>query len=491
MTDTDESTTGALERVPTGLAGLDTILYGGFLRGGVYMVLARPGAGKTILGNQIRFGHVASGGRALVVTLLTESHSRLLAQLRSMAFFDPASVGSTLSYVAGFNALEKEGLTGLLALLRKVVRDHKATFLMIDGLVTAGAMAASEVETKKFLHELQVFVELVGCTTLLITGEAGLGEQYALRTMVDGLLELRLDAVGMESIRTIEVTKSRGSNVLMGRHRFEISGSGITVYPRTESVLTKTSERPDPALAPPAQLGIGSLDAMLGGGLRRGSITMALGAPGCGKTLLGLAFLAAGARAGEPGLYFGFFESPDDLRRKADAIGLGLTDHVKSGLVEMTWQSPIDAIADALAEKLLAAVRQRRVRRLFIDGLGGLKDTLVHAERAKRFFGALCNELRSLGIATIVSDETRTLGELEIPEPGLTAILDNVISMQHVKVGARLHKLVSVTKIREAAGDPSVREFSIGARGFVVSPGSESAEVTLAGARKRPRRRER
>ena len=487
MTDTDDSMPGALERVPSGLAGLDTILHGGFLRGGVYMVLARPGAGKTILGNQICFGHVASGGRAVVLTLLTESHSRLLAQLRPMRFFDPACIGSTLSYVAGFNALEKDGLKGLLALLRKVVRDHKATILVIDGLVTAGAMAASEVETKKFIHELQVFVELFGCTTLLLTGDAGLGEQYALRTMVDGLLELRLDAVGVEAIRTIEVTKFRGSNVLLGRHRFEISGAGITVYPRTESVLTRAPERPDPTLAPPAQLGIGSLDAMLGGGLRRGSITMALGAPGCGKTLLGLAFLAAGARAGEPGLYFGFFESPDDLRRKGDAIGLGLTGHVKSGLVEMTWHSPIDGIADALAEKLLAAVRQRKVRRLVIDGLAGLKDTLVHAERAKRFFGALCNELRSLGVVTIVSDETRTLGELETPEPGLTAILDNVISMQHVKVGARLHKLVSVTKIREAAGDPSVREFKIGARGFVVSPGSESAEATLAS--KKPRRR--
>ena len=158
------------------------------------MILAHARVpGKTILGNQICFRHVAAGGRALVVTLLTESHSRMLAQLQTLAFFDPTSVGSTLSYVAGYHALEKDGLNGLLVLLRQIVRDHNATFLMLDGLVTAGSMAASEVETKKFIHELQAFVELVGCTTLLLTGEDGAFKHYAPQTMVDGLLELRFE----------------------------------------------------------------------------------------------------------------------------------------------------------------------------------------------------------------------------------------------------------------------------------------------------------
>jgi circadian clock protein KaiC len=72
MRDDDDLTSKMLERVPSGLPGLDTILRGGFLRGGVYLFLAWPGSGKTILGNQICFRHVASGGRALFVTLLTE-----------------------------------------------------------------------------------------------------------------------------------------------------------------------------------------------------------------------------------------------------------------------------------------------------------------------------------------------------------------------------------------------------------------------------------
>lgn len=159
-----------LTRVPTGIPGLDAILKGGLFGGGIYMILARPGSGKTILGNQICFHHVATGGRALVVTLLTESHARMIARLGTLAFFDLSCVGTSMSYVTGYQDLEKGKLKGLLGLLRKTVREHKATLLMIDGLVTAGLMADSELESKKFIHELQVFVELIGCTTLLLTG---------------------------------------------------------------------------------------------------------------------------------------------------------------------------------------------------------------------------------------------------------------------------------------------------------------------------------
>jgi circadian clock protein KaiC len=64
MSDTDDATPQTLERMPSGLPGLDEVLCGGFFRGGVYMLLAKPGSGKTVLGNQICFRHVASGGRA-------------------------------------------------------------------------------------------------------------------------------------------------------------------------------------------------------------------------------------------------------------------------------------------------------------------------------------------------------------------------------------------------------------------------------------------
>lgn len=67
-----------LVRVPTGIAGFDTILHGGFFRGGLYIVQGSPGTGKTTLANQICFNYIAAGERALYVTLLAEYHSRMI-----------------------------------------------------------------------------------------------------------------------------------------------------------------------------------------------------------------------------------------------------------------------------------------------------------------------------------------------------------------------------------------------------------------------------
>ena len=392
-------------RLLTGVPGLDVILGGGLFRGGVYMVIGSPGVGKTILGNQLCYRHVAQGGRAIYLTLLSESHARLISHQSALEFFDGQCIGVSLFYISGYEALAKEKLKGLLDLVRSLVREHKANLLVIDGLVTAGAMAQDDIELKKFIHELQVFVELVDCTTVLLTGANASEDQYPMRTMVDGLIRLRLEPAGMSSVRTLEVMKFRGGANLLGLHFFEISSAGITVHPRIEALLGR-SPQGSQELGSPLPFGVDSLDRMLGGGLRPASITMVLGSPGSGKTLLGLSFLGAGARAKEPGLYFGFFETPAELARKGQEISADFARNHQTGMIELMWQPPLETLADALAERILAAVKKRGVRRLFIDGLGGLKDGLIYPERLGPFLSALSNELRSLGVAVILSDET-------------------------------------------------------------------------------------
>src|SRR5438132_2038935 len=83
---TDGSGPPLLKRIPSGVPGLDAVLRGGFLRGGVFIVQGSPGAGKTILGNQICFRHVAAGGRALYTTLLAENHARMLLHIGQLGF---------------------------------------------------------------------------------------------------------------------------------------------------------------------------------------------------------------------------------------------------------------------------------------------------------------------------------------------------------------------------------------------------------------------
>lgn len=53
-------------RVESGIPRLDSILKGGFFRGGTYTLYGPPGAGKTILANQLCFNHIERTGRHCV-----------------------------------------------------------------------------------------------------------------------------------------------------------------------------------------------------------------------------------------------------------------------------------------------------------------------------------------------------------------------------------------------------------------------------------------
>jgi circadian clock protein KaiC len=89
----------AIERVPSGIPGLDTVLCGGFPKAGIHILQGWPGAGKTILGNQICYQQAAVGGRALYVTLLAESHARMLLHLGTLRFFEVSRLPEQITYI--------------------------------------------------------------------------------------------------------------------------------------------------------------------------------------------------------------------------------------------------------------------------------------------------------------------------------------------------------------------------------------------------------
>ena len=81
-------------RLETGIPGLDAVLGGGLPAGRTSLVAGQPGTGKTTLGNQLAYHHAAAGGRAVVATLLAETHDLMLTNLASFTFFDASLVVS-------------------------------------------------------------------------------------------------------------------------------------------------------------------------------------------------------------------------------------------------------------------------------------------------------------------------------------------------------------------------------------------------------------
>jgi circadian clock protein KaiC len=452
---------------------------GGFLRGSMSMIMGIPGSGKTILGNHVAFNHVAAGGRAVYMTLLAEEHSRMLLHMQTLDFFDGTLVNNGLDYFSGYGDLEQGGVSALLELLRNVIDNQQPSLLILDGLAPVGARDDVAADFQSFAHTLQAYLALRGCTALLLVHlEDPLFHPAS--TLVDSLIKLEYELVGMRAVRFLQVLKLRGSDFLAGRHVFDIAEAGIIVHPRVEAALAPYE--PLPPSGERVAFGIEELDEMLQGGLLPGSSTMLLGAPGTGKTTFELHFLAEGARAGEPGLYFGFYEPPAMIVAGAEAAGLPLQAMVAQGQIELLWQRPLSQGLDSLAEQLLEAVERRQVKRLVIDGLNGFVEAALDAERLPSFLNVLLSALRARGVTVLITGQASQFGGRPANAPVgqvLTAV-DNLIVLRALEVGAQLRRLITIRKSRGAGSDPGLREFAISAEGINVAPSSESAEQMLS-----------
>jgi circadian clock protein KaiC len=471
----------ALKRVPTGVAGLDEVLRGGWVAGDLYLVAGPPGTGKTTLGNQLAFAHAARGETAVFVTLLTETHDRMIARLRSFSFFDEESLGERVHYVNLLEALESSGLEGMLAEVRRLVRACRATLLVVDGTAAAQDLASSSFEYRRFTQQLQVQSALAGCTTVLLSNRPG-DEVDPIATHVDGLLLMRRERADHRALRTLEVTKLRGVDHLLGAHDFAIDAGGIVVFPRVEAALGDAPP-PRPIGGERVAFGIPALDAMLAGGLLPGSGTALLGSPGVGKTILGLHFAAEGARRREPVLFAGFRETEPVLVATAASVGLDLERHLKEGTFRVLWRAPIEVSPDGWAWQVVRAVEEHRPRRLVIDAFSDIAQYLRDPGRRYGFAVALANHLRRQEVTSLLAVELDALAgpSLTIPLPAASAAVDNGILLRTVELRSRLHRLVSVLKTRQSRFDPAIREFAIGDEGVVVGEVFVGAASLLSG----------
>ena len=470
-----------LVRFTSGIQGLDAVLGGGFFVGGVYIVEGVPGAGKTILANQICFHVAKQQKRVLYVTLLAESHSRLLQHLQNLRFFDASTIPEYLTYISGFAPLEEGGLKALLELVRRELRAQRPNLVVLDGFAAVSESSATDRDFKKFVHELQLHAGLASCTFFLLSSgtSAEVGPVQPVHTMVDGLVRLSDHVFGVRAEREIQIQKLRGSRYLRGVHTFDITDDGMRVYPRLESYSADLADSCGPEQM---TIGIPQLDAMIGGGLRRGSITMVLGPTGIGKSTLGYRFLTD-ATATDKGLLFSFYETPKRALAKADAIGLELGTRCARGDVELMWQSPVEGTFDAIGGSLLEAVDRLGAKRLFIDGFDALRQAAAYPERVPQFFAALGRELHARGTTTIFSAELRQIyaPEIEAPLDGVSPLLENLFLLRFVELNSEIHRVISILKLRDSKFDPRIHEFTISNLGFRIEEGFHGEEAILTG----------
>ena len=472
---------GSEKLFPTGVAGLDTLLGGGIPRRQMVIIAGTPGSGKTILCSQIAFLAAARGVPVVLGTITSEAQDKLLEELSGFTFFRPELLGEQVFVISAYAALKK-GAKEARDLILGTVRERSAKLLFLDGFRPIRDLWQDEARLREFLYELGIGLAAADCVGLMTT-EYSLEELMRLpeATTMDAIVSVGLRRHGVRRLRRAEVVKVRGRAHLTGEHYLEIGRDGIRIIPRLEALIEwDASFTPDDRRA---AFGLPELDVLMGGGLPAGSTTLLAGSMGIGKTLFSAHFAQEGARKGEKALFVSFFGDVRALAARAQRIGFDLQPSVADGSLRFLYLPPSEAEADVLVDQVLSEIARMPARRVVIDGLGALELSIADADRRHSFVASLSARLRIAGVTTVFTKEVAKIAgtELDFSDTPIAILGENLLLLRYVELRGRIHRILSMLKMRDSRYENDLREFDITDEGIRVLAPLRSVKGLLTG----------
>ncbi len=471
--------------LPSGIKGLDSVLNGGFNHPSTVLVAGTAGAGKTTLVVQSLTNAARNGENCIFISAISEPVAMMESFISNYSFFDYSLIEN--KKIRLFN-IEKEllsaGAPEIIRFIEEKIRMFKPAFLVIDPVTVIAESRPNDLEKRLFLFELLTRMKSWNLLVLL-TGEFSLEtlKQSPLSYLVDCILHISEETVGEKSERYLSVIKMRGRKYVPGRHTYNISSDGITVYPR----LLPVYEPKDTAPTQRISTGVEGLDKMLNGGLLKDDVILFYGGPGTGKTIFGLHFIYEGATKGEPGLIISLEEWPSKLKRNAKTFGWDFENLEKTGLVKFMFFPPALFHADEHAMLIKDILAKNNIRRVFFDGIEDLVTPMPDVIKRRDYVHSLIDYFSSQGVTTLLTSELPELfGNIRLTLETLSGSVDTVVLLRQVEVEGHMRKALSILKCRGSDHDKEIREFEITGKGIEVRVAMKGYENVLAGMARRP-----
>jgi len=476
-----------INRLATGVPGLDEVFGGGLPEFSFNLVAGPPGSGKTTLAHQMMFALATPKRPALYFTVLGEPPLKMFRYQQQFAFFDTEKVGQSIHFINLAEETATGDLSKVLARMVAEVEAHGPSLVFVDSF--RSVILAGEGEANAFIS-LQQFIQQLGM--LMTTWQATtflLGEYFSdddpspVFTVADGLIWLRQSVQSNSMVRKMEIMKMRGQPSLPGLHTFRMSDSGIQVFaPPALAPLTDRSPGLDPEQR--VKMGVPKLDAMMGGGLPRGYSLLVAGPSGSGKSILASAFLAEGARAGETGVIAAFEQRP---KRSRGPVLAELIDSDRVGVIDTR---SLALSVDEIAMLLIAEIRRLKATRVVIDSLSGFELALAPTFREdfRESLSRLVSALTDIGVTVLMTSELEDrYNELRFSPYGTAFLTDAIIVQRYIEVEGRLQRVMAVVKIRASAHSNALHLFHIDDDGIKIDDMLAGYEGLLGGRPTRSR----
>ncbi len=461
-----------INKLPTGVPGLDAVLGGGLPEYSFNLIAGGPGAGKTTLAHQILFSNASADRRALYFTVLGEPPLKMLRYQQQMSFFDPSKVENTIRFVNLSREVLEKDLSNVLESMIRHVNEFDPKLVVVDSFRTVArtstASGAGELELQAFVQRLGQYLTGWLATSFLV-GEYGEAEaeNNPVFTVADGIFWLYQTMERNSIVRKLQVMKVRGQASMPGLHTFRITSDGLQVFPRIlQRAQVEETSRPDRRMS----TGVKGLDEMMGGGIPAGEAVLVAGPSGAGKTVFGTQFVAEGVARGEPGIIAVFEEHPQEYIRRARSLG-DLEAMVKQGKLKVLYLRPLDLSVDETLQEIRDSVAQIGAKRVVIDSLSGFELALAPAfrddfrESLYRMVGALLGT----GVTVLMTVEvTESFSDLRFSPHAISFLTDNIILQRYVEIDGQLRKVMTVVKMRSSQHSKDLRAYEITSHGLVV-----------------------
>jgi circadian clock protein KaiC len=482
------TTKATINRLATGVPGLDEVLGGGLPELSFNLIAGQPGCGKTILAHQIMFALATPERPAIYFTVLGEPPLKMLRYQQQFVFFEPEAVNGSVRFVS----LSEDAMTGDLdRVLERIVEEvtaHSPRLVFVDSF--RSVVFASEggggprTSLQLFLQQLGMLLTSWQATTFLIGEYFDETDANPVFTVADGLIWLRQSVQRNSMVRKLEILKMRGQATLPGLHTFRIDHTGIRVFAPAQ-VVAAASAAPDAAVpAERALMGVPALDEMLGGGLPRGYSLLVAGPSGSGKSILAASFLAEGARRGETGVVAAFEQHPNRARNPV-LIDLIARDQV--GLIDS--REP-DLSIDEIVLLILTEVRRLKATRVVLDSLSGFELVLAPTFQAdfRESLLRLVTALARAGVSVLMTSELEDrYTDLRFSPYGAAFLTDAIIVQRYIEIDSRLLRVMAVVKVRASGHSNELRLYEIGDDGIRMGEMLPDQEGLLGGRPTRKR----
>jgi circadian clock protein KaiC len=461
-----------MKRLATGVPELDLVLGGGLLAGSLVVFAGGPGAGKTILAQQICFASATPEHKAIYYTTLVEPHAKLVSYLESFDFFDKNALEERVEFIhLGDILLEERGPDDdpLGPVITEIVRtcfEDKPAVVVIDSAKSLRDFV-DQAALRKVIYDLAGKVAH-SKTVVLFLGEYSPDELASSPefSLADGILELAYEAREPVDRRWLRLRKLRGTSHLGGKHSFTIAKPGITVYPRLETIPTPPHTQ-EPVGAR-ILTGIPRLDELMGGGIHAGEATAIVGPSGTGKTATALHFVVEGLAEGQRCLYVSLQESSSQLVEKAAGFGWDLAAPLESGQLTIYHVPGEELDLDKVAAAVRAELAAGDVRRVAVDSLGELVFAARELERLPAYARALAGFIRAGGASALITSEASTLAAVVAPLAGLSFLFHNIVLLRYIEIESEVRRSISVLKMRGSDHAKGLWQFEVGEHGITV-----------------------